>query len=478
MKITTATTLATAAAISISISISGCGKDDDPSGRGSLVVPTSYAFESRFETGSSVSYSGQVFRHLLIAGLDDRVAGFTKRLDDGTLTATTGTIVGAFDYFFTFDGDTSGMDAHGIETTPAARQTTFADVSSGKDLRGKLAGNDVVGQHRDWTSQMIGWSEPGVSSPESLLRRWFGQIETQAIARTNGTIPLGPTGLPIPHVYLTPEGLDLRELVQKFMTGAVAYSQGTDDYLDDTEPGKGINSDNTKADDGEAFSELEHAWDEAFGYFGAARDYLDYTDDEIAAKGGRPDWQGEHDSDADGRIDLTRERNWGHAVNAAKRDRGSGAGAKTDYTEDAMQAFLRGRAIITHAGGALSASDTTDLAGARDSAVAAWEQTIASTCVHYINELVGDMGKFGTGDYDFAAHAKHWSELKGFLLTLQFNPRKAISDADLRAVHDAVGQAPALPGAANADQYRTGLMTARSTIGRAYGFAQDNLTTW
>ena len=29
---------------------------------------------------------------------------------------------------------------------------------------------------------------------------------------------------------------------------------------------------------------MEHAWDEAFGYFGAARDYSRYTDEQLAGK--------------------------------------------------------------------------------------------------------------------------------------------------------------------------------------------------
>ena len=71
--------------------------------------------------------------------------------------------------------------------------------------------------------------------------------------------------------------------------GAVGFSQGADDYLDDDTEGKGLLADHTAADEGKPYTALEHAWDEGFGYFGGARNYLLYTDEEIAGEGGRDD---------------------------------------------------------------------------------------------------------------------------------------------------------------------------------------------
>ena len=47
------------------------------------------------------------------------------------------------------------------------------------------------------------------------------------------------------------------------------------------------------------------------------------------------------------------------------------------------------------------------------------------------------MAKLGTDEYDFYAHAKHWGELKGFALGLQFNP-----DSPLHAVLEAYCDIP------------------------------------
>ena len=441
-------------------------------------VPAQYNFSSRFGAGSSVNYNCQTFRHVLIAELKNRIGGLTSRIDQGTLTPTTGAIQAELNFYLDFDPSTGGEVTSAIAasyTTPGAMQTKLGDFGSTAKLRDKIAGNDPIGQHRDWnTTGILGWSGAGPITPTGLLDRFFQRIEAQAIARANGNIPNDPTGAPIAQVYVTPEGVDLRELTQKFLDGAVGYSQGTDDYLDDDLDGKGLNSDNTVAESGRLYSTLEHAWDEGFGYFGATPDYGDYTDDELAAAGGRAEYaNGYHDRNGDGMLDLLTEVNWGHSLNAAKRDRDSVT--PTDFTADAFLGFRAGRHLIASADGALTPAAFTALKAERDRAIQAWEKAIAATVVHYVNDVLKDHAKFGTADYKFLDHAKHWSELKGFALALQFNPKKRISAEQLAELHTRLGEAPALPGAANVAAYRSGLLEAKMILKTAYNFSDANL---
>ena len=46
---------------------------------------------------------------------------------------------------------------------------------------------------------------------------------------------------------------------------------------------------------------MEHKWDEAYGYFGAARDYLRYSDAQLA---GKTPAEFSFDSNGDGKIDV------------------------------------------------------------------------------------------------------------------------------------------------------------------------------
>ena len=447
---------------------------DDSNGE----TPTIYGYESRFMPGeSSVSYSGQTFRHVLVTEMIRFIGGLTDRIDSQDFTPTANQTREALEFYYDFDGTTSGQSGLSITAELPLLQSVYDDIASGKDLRGKIAGNDPVGQHKDWTSEFVGWSEGGVSSPDELIGYWLDVLDGLAADRASGAIPTGPDGHAISKVYITPQGQDIAQLLQKFLLGAIALSQGTDDYLDDDTAGKGLQSSNLRDGD-KAYSALEHAWDEGFGYFGAARDYNDYTDDEIAGKGGRGEYQnGYFDSNGDGKIDLHSEYNFGHAVNAAKRDRDSSPQAPTDLTKSTFDAFLAGRAIIAQAEGELDNEQMAALLEQRDIAVAGWEKAIAATVVHYVNDTLQDMNAFGSDDYSFADHAKHWSELKGFALGLQFSPFSPLTDAQFVELHQHIGDAPVLPNAEAAEiaAYRQSLLMARTLIGTAYEFDAANL---
>ena len=433
-------------------------------------ISKDYSFDSRFAEGSSVSYSGQTARHALMSALKSYMGGLeTSIATNGVFTE--GELVSILTIFFDCAEDICGDEAVTVSGPAPLAQSTISDISGGKNLVGKIAGNDAVGQHKDWSTQFVGWGGE-VVSPEGLVRAWFAEVETHAIAISNQEYATDPSGENITRPEVSALGQDYTQLVQKFLLGAVAFSQGADDYLDDTDEGKGLLAGNSEAAEGKPYTGLEHAWDEGFGYFGAARDYLDYTDDEIAGKGGRDEYQGAYDSDGDGSIDLVSEFNWGHAVNAAKRDRGH----STDLTNEAYMAFYNGRKLIASADGELDEGQFEELKGYRDTAILAWEKAIAATVIHYINDTIGDME---SGDeYDFYAHAKHWSEMKGFALSFQFNPRSPIDDATFARIHELFGIAPALPGDANFDDYRTGLLEARSLMGAAYNFDDADVETW
>jgi hypothetical protein len=478
--------------ISVIALVAACGDDgggdeggnNNSQNNNELNVPDTYNFESRFEDGtSSVAYSGQTFRHVLISDLNSYINGLSDAIDGAQFEPSSdGEVVAAFDFYFRFDSDANGDEPILLQTDPDTLQTTYNDISSGKDIVGKLAGNDSATDHKDWSSDFVGWSDTSIAdyggsidTPEGLVLAFFETIEENALGRVEGDVRTDPDGDQLP-VYVTEDGRDLKQLTQKFIVMAVAFSQGADDYLDDDTDGKGLLSSNTQ--DGDSpYTTLEHQWDEGFGYFGAARDYLAYTDEEIAGKGGRDGWSsGYYDTDDDGAIDLLSEYNFGHSTNAAKRDRGASDDAATDFTNDAMTGFLTGRAIIAAADGELDDEQMSALQQQRDAAVLAWESAVAATVVHYINDTLQVMNTFDSGDYDMLNHAKVWSEAKGFALGLQFNPRSPLGD-DFAEFHQLLGDAPVLPDADpdDIDQYRADLLDARDILGEAYMFDEANL---
>ncbi|MCO4745293.1 MAG: DUF4856 domain-containing protein [Proteobacteria bacterium] len=440
--------------------------DDDPgvdSDSGSPITGIAeYAFDGR-DGSSSVSYSGQVFRQVLIADMKSHMGGLTDRLNGGSFFPTEGVVEGELAFYVDFDSSVGGTVAIGVD---GAEQGTYDDISSGKDLRGKLAGNDSATDHQDWITAFAGWDADGVTSPETLVDHWISVVDAQAVA-WNTSPPLGPDSSPVPAVYVTPEGQDLQQLLQKFLLGAITFSQGADDYLDDDVDGKGLLADHTALVDGKSYTALEHAWDEGFGYFGAARTTPSWTLDEIA--------DGAVDVDGSGSVDLLAEMSWGHSVNAAKRDRG--AVTTTDFVGDAWTGFSEGRALIASTDAALTDDELATLKEHRDLAVLAWEKAIASTVVHYINDVLVDTDAIGTDDYSFGDAAKHWSEMKGFALSLQFSPHSPMTSTEFATLHDKFGTGPVLETATSSDiaDYRAYLLEARALLGDAYGFDAANL---
>ena len=432
----------------------------------------------------SVSYSGQVARHLLINELNNYInSGLQADLDAGEFADRNAVYTHLMSYFATTD-EAYELDLSQRQLTTSTLvdpvQATLSAVSSSKkDLNGKIAGNDATGQHKDWSADFVAFGDKGTRSPQQEIERLLGLIADNAGQFIAGNTRQNALGQDITSVYLAEDGLDYKQLVQKILLGSVAFSQGADDYLDDDTENKGLLTDHTALVDGKTYTNLEHQYDEGFGYFGAARDYLAYTDDEIAKKGGREDYQGMHDTDSDSMIDFNSEFNFGHSQNAAKRDRGTASGANpTDLTNDAMVAFIAGRKLLgDSAGTALDEAQMLELQGFRDTALLAWEKSIAATAVHYVNDTLGDYENFGTDSFDYADLAKHWSELKGFVVSLQFSRFSPLTDEQHEQVNTLIKDAPVLT-AEEVEAYRADLVAARDILRDAYEFDADNAANW
>ena len=469
-------------ALIVASGITACDSNDsDKTTSGPAVSkPATYTYTSQFSAESSVSYSGQTARQVLISGLNSTIeSGIEDLIASGTLTSanTADDVLAILNSYYIDGTDTLANDTLSITTTPATSQANYGDISLGKNLQGKIAGNDSATDHKDWDAgDFVGWT---ADSPDALVQKWFNDIANNTVANLNGNNRTNPIDGASLSIYQTEDGLDLKQLTQKFLLAAINFSQGTDDYLDDATESKGILSSNIDASgDDKPYTTLEHQWDEGFGYFGAARNYNDYTDDEIASKGGRDEYQGYNDANADGMIDLNAEFNFGHSTNAAKRDRGSQTG--TDFSTTIFDAFLQGRAIINATEGALDDDQFAALQAERNIIVLNWEKAIASTVVHYINDVLADMDNFGTANYSYNDHIKHWAELKGFALSFQFNPRSPMSDADFASLHELLTERPVLPNAEQAaiDNYVANLLSARTLIAMAYEFADEDAANW
>lgn len=292
----------------------------------------------------------------------------------------------------------------------------YTDIASDKNLAGKA---DAVA--------------------DALVRAWFVDIDSLSNAGAG---------------YTTDDNLDLKQLVGKTLMGGVFLDQAVDNYLAAVP-----NDDNSTVTDGEG-TDMEHHFDEAFGYFGAMKAYNNYTDAENKSPG-------EFDANSDGSIDPNTEKNFYYALTAVKRDLGT-AGLTgsdvTNYSKALFDGFLNGRYAISNA-------EYTDRDNAITSIKSNWQKIIAATAVHYINDFTADVNG-GSSQSDINAH---WAEMKAYFAMLGFLEENEMG-SDYLTVLGLMGESP--DDFTNDTSLLSNLVSAKGLIQSAYGFSDNQVAAW
>ncbi|MFT5822662.1 MAG: hypothetical protein ACI8ZM_003918 [Crocinitomix sp.] len=189
-------------------------------------------------------------------------------------------------------------------------------------------------------------------------------------------------------------GIEYTQVIEKGLMGAVFLNQATNIYF-----GSGkMNVDNSVAvnsADGKHYTEMEHHWDEAFGYFGAPVDFLTNTDS---------------------------LRFWAKYCDKQNTALGSNA--------IIMNAFLKGRALISQGFETSMRDEQIEIIRKE------WERVSASQAVTY---LEGAKDNFGT---DNAKFLHELSEAYAFVLSLKYLPleTRVISFTEIETIlNDNIG---------------------------------------
>ncbi|MBF9252148.1 DUF4856 domain-containing protein [Pontibacter sp. 172403-2] len=172
-------------------------------------------------------------------------------------------------------------------------------------------------------------------------------------------------------------GVVLDQFIKKGLMGAVLYFQAVDHYL--TEEGIGAAVDNKTVTPGEGTA-MQHHWDEAFGYFGAPKDFPANTAD---------------------------AQYW--AGYSAEVDAALGS------NKTMMDAFLKGRAAI-------NANDTKAKEAAAATLRTEWERLAVAAAILELKDARENVA-------DQAKKSQKLSEAKGFVMGLKYKTDRKITDA-------------------------------------------------
>ena len=307
-------------------------------------VPSTYAFTDA-DGNNTVSYGGQTARMDMLS----EMVTYLKSANGSNATPAT---LDASTLLAMYDNSYTGWTDQSL-------------VGNGKQLKSKTALADA-----------------GI---QAMFEAWMSTAASSSPSNTTSYLQ-------------SSTGLEWTQMIEKGLMGACFASQMTSNYL------AGIEADDNEtavdADNGKFYTEMEHHWDEAYGYFTDAVDYPTNGTD----------------------------RFWGKYANKSYLE--DNLGSATDIST----AFRTGRA-------ALSAHNTADALAQRDIIIAEVKQMQAGMAIHYLNDV---KSKVSSGA-DQSAINHSMSEALAFIFGIQFiSETPDMSSADVMAL---VGQIePAVAG--------------------------------
>ena len=253
------------------------------------------------EGHANVSINGQVCRNLLIQDLEILLINLSENQDAAV------TYERLYSYFDnnkeTIEGPTLTI------TNPPALYTTIREISTTRDMKSKFHGSYIDQAQQDieyWCSTIVS----NIEDPEK-----------------KGTF----------NIYIDEDtGYDMLQMYKLTLLGGAMWSHGINNYFRFVENDNNDTIVSYPSNQWLFYTWMEHHLDETFGYYGAARKFHNFTDEEVA---GYQDGLNYKDNlEEDGKIDFKMEYNFAFARLAAARDLDSKTGL--DFSRTIYDAFF------------------------------------------------------------------------------------------------------------------------------------------
>jgi len=191
-------------------------------------------------------------------------------------------------------------------------------------------------------------------------------------------------------ILVNAQGREFTQMIEKGLMGTVMYNQIYNTYFTDGRIGDDV--ENTALREGTNYTDMEHHWDEAFGYWNPP---LDFTSD----------WPSERESE---------DRFWSHYSNIVDPFIGT--------NDKIMQGFLEGRAAIVN-------NDLATKTRVRAEVQDQLDIVAAATAIHYINDTLGALNEGKTGEA-FHVLTEAWT----FTNALRYNPERRLSIDEIEII--------------------------------------------
>ena len=443
----------------------GSGSTPDTPPTTAFSQPTSYSgFPVTLkdaEGETSVSYKGQMARHVLRESAKEAMK---------TPSTSSYAVIGEINTYLKNENnviDDAPIKAPVSKDEFIIKETVNNELGTEKDLYGKLFdaegnGDPIPGVAGADKAKTLG--VPGGKTAKEVVNLWVGHFGADHAGHLDGEAD---------HHDLK-HGYDYRQLLPKYLMGAVFYSESVNHYLDENlEPGTKDNDKPYK--EGKHYTGKEHSWDEGFGYFGAAAHYGErsaeenYEINKMGKKKTAAEALALADKDGDGKVSLYTEYNSGPAYYAASFDKDG----KSTYGKDIMDGWLQGRTIITNAVDAegharkLNADERNQLKTLGSTIQHNWEAVFAEAVFKYAGESFEEIEKLEAGtSSDPKKYYSVWSEMKGFMLALQYGGANSkIDKTTFEEIDNLIGFGPVQPNGKQVNGIEAGENAESFTLG-------------
>ncbi len=250
----------------------------------------------------------------------------------------------------------------------------FFDFTSTKQLKNKTFAPDL---DNNFMENLFAGAEAVSQSGADAANGTPGFIERENSGNT---------------IMVDANGREFTQLIEKGLMGTVMYNQIYNTYFSDDRTGDDV--ENTELREGKNYTDLEHHWDEAFGYFNPPLDFSS-------------NWPEARENEV---------RYWSDYSNIVD--------PFINSNDDIMNAFLNGRTAIVN----------NDLDGKNRQRRILFEKlelVAAATSIHYINQTLGHLNDGQIGE---AFHTL--SEAWAFVNALTYSPNRRITLDQIEAIKE------------------------------------------
>lgn len=311
-----------------------------------------------------------------------------EKEEDSNPTSTTSSLPTTYNFEnVDYSGQTTRLDMLSEIVTYLKTANSAASLDKDK-LEDMFLNDSYTWDNTDLNGSTKKLGDKVSDEAQTAFANWFGAIEfasNSTSSGSNGNPGLVSSNSGTKTYLFDASGIEHGQLIEKGAMGAIFYYQASSVYFG---AGK-MNVDNETVTSGKG-TDMQHHWDEAFGYFGVPIDF------------GSSDFTFTSGSDYD--------RFWSKYTN--------GRNSVLNLNGVLMQSFIKGRDAINR-------KDYIT----RDEAISEirsnWEIISVATAIHYLNGAKADIA-------DDALRMHQLSEAYAFIWSLKFNPDQILSDVQIQ----------------------------------------------